>query len=191
MEIGYDDFACEWCAKGFVRRYQRGRRPLYCGRTCRQRAYEERRRGAWALGLPKPTMTRRLRTHPKHYQSGTGGRMGTVVHALRPDGAADFIGFRPTMCGTRVKPSPHPFYEHANRRRHCETCTRVATQFPPERDIDPVADVGTALSLIGTLRATRFAPEAILRAQVDEMLATFGAPAGAALGWRVQPTLVT
>jgi hypothetical protein len=181
MEISEDRFVCEWCAHPFARRYERGRRPLYCGHTCRQRAYEERRRGAWMVGLPKPTVTRRLRPLPKHYQSGVGGEKHRVVHAMRPDGAADYIGFRPTLCGARVKPSPFPFYEQATRRSHCETCTRVARDWPPERNIDPVGDVGTATSLIGMLRATRFAPEPILRAQVDELLAAFGAPAGADL----------
>jgi hypothetical protein len=180
MELDDNQYVCEWCARGFVRRYERGRRPLYCGRTCRQRAYEDRRRGAWMVGLPKPTVVRRLRPLPKHYQSGVGGYSTRVVHAMRPDGAADYIGFRPTLCGTRVKPSPFPFYEQANRAEHCETCTRVARHFPPERNIDPVGDVGTATSLISALRATRFAPEPVLRAQVDQLLGAFGAPAGAA-----------
>jgi hypothetical protein len=179
MERHDNDYVCEWCARPFVRRYERGRRPLYCGRVCRQRAYEERRRGARAVGLPKPTVVERLRPLPKHYQSGVGGDRRRVVHAMRPDGAADYIGFRPTLCGTRVKPSPFPFYEQADRSEHCETCTRVARRFPPERNIDPVGDVGTATALIGALRGTRFAPEPVLRAQVDELLAAFGAPAGA------------
>jgi hypothetical protein len=64
----------------------------------------------------------------------------------------------------------------------------VARHFPPERNIDPVGDVGTATSLISALRATRFAPEPVLRAQVDQLLAAFGAPAGAAL--RLPPRVV-
>lgn len=33
---------CKWCRKRF-RRQKRGRRPLYCCASCRQRAYERRR----------------------------------------------------------------------------------------------------------------------------------------------------
>src|SRR5262245_35483304 len=54
MQITHTRFACEWCGIEFGRRSLFGRRPLYCTQTCRQRAYEERRRGASYGGLPKP-----------------------------------------------------------------------------------------------------------------------------------------
>jgi hypothetical protein len=159
----------------------RGRRPLYCRRTCRQRAYEERRRGAFALGLPRPAVFERLHPDPKLYQAGKGGEYLHVAHALRPDGCADRIGFRPTLCGTRVSPTNRPFYPRAALgNQNCHTCVRVAEQFPLERRIDPLSDIGTATALIGMLRATRSAPEPQLREQVDELLSLFGAPAGAA-----------
>jgi hypothetical protein len=150
--------------------------------VCRQRAYEERRRGAFALGLPAPTMFERLHPDPKLYQAGTGGEYLHISHALRPDGCADNIGFRPSMCGARVHPTPRPFYPHrpANGRQTCHTCARVAEQFPLQRRIDPLSDIGTATALIGTLRATRHSPEAALREQIDQLLSLFGAPAGAA-----------
>ena len=179
MQLSDHQFVCEWCGHGFARRHERGRRPLYCDHTCRQRAYEHRRRGASVVGLPKASTVEPLRPDPKHYQSGVGGEYLNVAHGLRPDGCADYIGFRPTLCGTRVKPSPWPFYEQSDDRRHCETCTKIARRFPPERKIDPLADVGTAIGLIGMLRAVRGASEEVLRKQVDEMLAAFGAPAGA------------
>ena len=143
-------------------------------------AYEARRRGACVLGLPKPTLVERLHTEPRRYQAGKGGAYLQISHALRPDGAADRIGFRPTLCGARVKPTLRPFYVNVPPSYHnCETCDWVAERFPPERNIDPAADVGTATSLIGTLWAARHAPEPELRSQVDQLLALLGAPAGA------------
>jgi hypothetical protein len=111
-----------------------------------------------------------------------GGEYQHVAHALRPDGCADSIGFRPSLCGARVNPSPRPFFPGVKMsgRRNCVTCTRVATQFPLERRIDPLHDIGTATAFIGMLRATRGAAESVLREQVDQMLSAFGAPAGAA-----------
>lgn len=180
MQLNDSEFACEWCGNQFVRRYPRGRCPLYCARTCRQRAFEHRRRGACVIGLPKPTMVQRLHDKPKRYQAGMGGKYLHISHALRPDGTADRIGFRPSMCGAYVKPTPRPFFVNASPSyNNCATCEWIAERFPPERNIDPVADVGTATSLIGTLRAARHAPEAELRAQVDQLLACFAAPAGA------------
>jgi hypothetical protein len=182
MQLTEYEFVCEWCGLTFVRGHERGRRPLYCNHVCRQRAYEERRRGAFALGLPKATVVERLRPDPKHYQAGMGGQYLNVAHAMRPDGCADRVGFRPTLCGTRVNPINRAFYAHAalSGNTNCDTCTRVATQFPLERRIDPLSDIGTATALIGMLRAARYAPEPALRGQVDQLLSVFGAPAGAA-----------
>jgi hypothetical protein len=182
MQLSEFKFRCEWCGVDFSRRHPRGRRPLYCKRTCRQRAYEERRRGAFALGLPKATMFERLHPDPKLYQAGMGGEYQHIAHALRPDGYADTIGFRPSLCGARVNPSNRPFYPDASLsgRRNCVTCARVANRFPLERRIDPLSDIGTATAMIGMLRATRGSPEAVLREQVDQLLSVFGSPAGAA-----------
>jgi hypothetical protein len=182
MQLSELEFICEWCGRPFARRHLRGRCPLYCTRTCRQRAYEERRRGAIALGLPKAIVMERLHPTPKHYQAGMGGQYMDVAHAVRPDGCADKIGFRPTLCGTSVNPVNRPFYAHVTGRgkKNCGTCARVAQRFPLEHRIDPVSDIGTATALIGMLRATRHAPEPVLREHVDQMLSCFGAPAGAA-----------
>jgi hypothetical protein len=46
MENTDGTFTCHWCANPFVRRYLTGRKPHYRTATCRQRAYEHRRRGA-------------------------------------------------------------------------------------------------------------------------------------------------
>jgi hypothetical protein len=183
MQVTELDFICEWCGRGFIRPHLRGRRPLYCARACRQRAFEERRRGAFVVGLPHPTLLERLHPEPKNYQAGMGGEYMHVAHALRPDGCADRIGWRPSLCGVRVSPANRPFYAHAamSGNTNCITCTRVAERFPLERRIDPLSDIGTATALIGTLRATRRAPDAVLRHQVDQLLGMWGAPAGAAL----------
>ena len=148
MQVTEFEFICEWCGRDFARRHPRGRRPLYCARVCRQRAYEERRRGAFVLGLPAPTMFERLHPDPKLYQAGMGGEYLHISHALRPDGCADNIGFRPSLCGARVNPTPRPFYSHRpiSGRKTCGTCARVAEQFPLQRRIDPLSDIGTATS---------------------------------------------
>jgi hypothetical protein len=173
MQLSEFDFVCEWCGKPFIRPHMRGRRPLYCTRTCRQRAYEDRRRGACRLGLPKPTVPQWLHPEPTRYQAGIGGPYLNVTHAMRPDGPADCTGFRPTLCGAVVKPSPRSFYEN-DTRRNCETCTRVAQRFKLPRRIEPISDIGTATSLFGRLRAARFAPDDELRREVDQVVATFG-----------------
>ena len=182
MQVTELEFICEWCGRTFVRRSLRGRRPLYCNHVCRQRAYEERRRGAFVLGMPKATIVERLNPDPKHYQAGIGGEYQNVAHAMRPDGYADNTGFRPTLCGARVNPINRAFYAHAamSGNKNCATCARVAKRFPLQRRIDPVSDIGTATAMIGMLRATRHAPEPALREQVDQVLSCFGAPAGAA-----------
>jgi hypothetical protein len=187
MQLSEVEFACEWCGNHFVRRHQRGRHPLYCTRSCRQRAYEERRRGAYTLGLPKATMVDWLHPTPKHYQAGMGGQYLTIAHALRPDGAADRIGWRPALCGARVRPANRPFYVQGplSGNRNCETCTSVAHRFPPQHRIEPLSDIGTVLAMIARLRAARPAPEPTVRALVDQLLACFGAPAGASLERRV------
>ena len=183
MQLTEFDFACEWCSHVFVRRHNRGRRPLYCSRVCRQRAYEARRRGAFALGLPRPTVVERLHQRPARYQAGTGGLYDTVAHALRPDGAADRIGHRPALCGARVNPCIVDFYpgQPWSGNRNCITCTDIALRHPADRTIRPLSDIGTAIALIAMLRAARHAPEQQLREQVDLMLAMFGAPGGASL----------
>jgi hypothetical protein len=190
MQLDEWKFGCNWCGKRFVRPHERGRRPLYCTRTCRQRAYEERRRGAFVVGLPKPILIERLRPVAAHYQAGIGGPYLNVAHALRPDGAPDYIGFRPTLCGAYVKPSIRPFYEDhpLSGRPNCATCASVARRHPAARLIDPPVDIGTATALIGGLRAARRAPAPVLRAQVDEILAHLGTPGGAALRpWAAPP----
>jgi hypothetical protein len=125
------------------------------------------------VGLPKPTVGKWVHPTPARYQSGVGGPYMNIRHALRPDGAADRGGFRPTLCGTSVKPSAVPFYEQ-DSRHNCVTCTRVAERFKLTRRIEPLSDIGTTTALLSSLRGARHAPDDELRRQVDQAVASFG-----------------
>jgi hypothetical protein len=120
-----------------------------------------------------------------HYQAGVGGPYLNITHAMRPDGAADPIGERATLCGATVRPSPRPFYAHDTRPHMCRTCGWIAGRFPPERPIEPLADIGTATALFGMLRGARHAPEDELREQVDQVLASFPMRSASERDWRV------
>lgn len=168
-------YLCEWCGKQFPRRVRWGRRPQYCGRVCRQRAYEERRRGAFRLGLPVPTAFA-LPRHPPRYERGAALYPSRKQHALRPDGAADAVGRRPTMCGARVRPAPSPF--HPIDPRNCISCTRIVRRFPPWRFFNGGRDAGTLGALVAILRDAANANDDELRAAVGQLLAHSGAPAG-------------
>ena len=182
MQITDTRFACEWCGREFGRRSLVGRRPLYCKQTCRQRAYEERRRGALYLGLPKPTIADPRNPGRPEYQAGRGGTMKTPLnHALRPDGGGDRYGARPTLCGATATPLPYNFFPTAapHGNTNCAVCAAIATKFPPTHRIAPLSDVGTVTSLVKPLRSALRTSDAALRQQVTNLLCYFGAPAGA------------
>ncbi len=168
-------FLCEWCGALFPRRVRWGRRPQYCAQSCRQRAYEERRRGAFRLGLPTPTPFAPSGQTPR-YERGAALYPNRKQHALRPDGAADRAGKRPAMCGARVRPTPAPF--HPIDQRNCLTCARIAQRFPPWRFFNSGRDAGTLGALVAALRDAANASEDELRAVVGQVLAHSGAPAG-------------
>jgi hypothetical protein len=183
MQLTDDLFSCEWCGAEFFRRCHLGRRPLYCRRTCRQRAYESRRRGAWFLGLPKPTVADPRSPGRPEYQAGRGGTIHLpLVHALRPDGGADGTGARPSLCGALVQPLLYNFFppRAPSGSHNCITCAAVATHFPPTHRVRPLSDVGTVTALIAPLRTARLASEDCLRREVDTLLTYFGAPGGSA-----------
>ena len=131
------------------------------------------------------------RRAPEQEAASVPSRDGRPLRNDRPRIAArrrsDRIGYRPTLCGSRVSPSIVEF--HAGQpwsgNRNCATCTNVALRYPADRTIRPLSDIGTAIALIAMLRAARHAPEPQLRECVDLMLATFGAPGGASLLPRV------
>lgn len=153
MEIAYRRFACERCGHEFQPKAL-GRRPLYCGRTCRQRAYEARRRAAVHHRILTPSLTPILTlirptaisprrpplSPPPRYE---GGRRRQLLHALRPDGPANVSGERPTLCGTYSLPHPGRRYfgDPQSHIKACQTCTDVAQRFPLTQAIDPPADL--------------------------------------------------
>lgn len=158
MQISKDEFACDRCARHFTPKV-RGRRPLYCGQTCRQRSYEARRRAALQCDLPAaelamtaaaPPVTRRLGPRPRC----EAGRHRTVVHALRPDGVADPAGRRSTLCGTITRPDPlgRYFGDPVLKRPFCATCSWIDERFPLQRFIDPPADLSRVKHLLAGAR---------------------------------------
>ncbi|MFN0028707.1 MAG: hypothetical protein ACKV2O_16225 [Acidimicrobiales bacterium] len=147
MELAYRVFGCERCGREFEPKAL-GRRPLYCSRTCRQRAYEARRRAAVHHRLLTPTLTPVLPSGvpsrrppvPPRYE---GGRNRKILHALRPDGPANHNGERPTLCGTYCLPHPGRRYfgDPQSHQRPCRTCDEVTGRFPLTHPIDPSADL--------------------------------------------------
>lgn len=161
MPAANRQLTCHRCATTFERK-PFGRRPLYCGRTCRQRAYEARRRGAEHLRLPAPELAFPPTPHhhgrpadihpsPHHYEPGHGR---TAVHALRPDGPADGHGRRPTICGTTAVPLRirRHFGVGPYLKRTCRTCTAVAERFPLAQPVDPAAELSRLKHLLRNAR---------------------------------------
>jgi hypothetical protein len=162
MQLTRDRFICEHCADAFTPK-ARGRRPLYCSRTCRQRAYEARRRAAYHLRRPAeqlafpPARTERRRPAGRDRPRHEAGCHREIVHALRPDGPANHHGHRPTLCGalTRPFPSLRRFGDRTFPHwRPCRTCSAIVDRYPLERPIEPSADLSRITYL---LRASRHA----------------------------------
>ncbi|MFN0088790.1 MAG: hypothetical protein ACKVWR_00750 [Acidimicrobiales bacterium] len=168
MEIARNTFACRWCATVFARRSRCGRKPHYCGRSCRQRAYEHRRRGRREAGLPRLTVAAPIPAAPHRRAYESGSNFG-LRHALRPDGIADRRRQRPTLCGALARPIPPPFAPFHSGA--CRTCRRVAERYPPARELQVSNDLALVSALLGRLRRERTGPrprpsEALL----DELL---------------------
>lgn len=177
MRLANDVFGCEHCGREFERRFRRGRHPHYCSRTCRQRAYEARRRGAYVLGLPQAPLPRPSvsRTYRPAYETGL---RYPLRHALRPDGAPDARNLRPTLCGTRAATSPAPFepwFGRAHIGRPCRICVRLARRFPVATPPSAAADLARARHLVGRLRGaiSSRASDAEVREAATAMLAQF------------------
>ncbi len=172
MEIDRNVFTCNWCGTTFPRRHWTGRKPHYCSVTCRQRAYEERRRGAYRENLPARWVAPDHRSSPRRYEVGYTRHR---AHALRPFGPIDDLGRRTTLCGAsartnrlRFASSPPP------RPLTCKTCSAIEQRFPPDRHVDPPIDIAVAGGLVQSLRwAHRHAPADELRHVVGDLLTYF------------------
>lgn len=175
MELQRNVFSCERCRSAFPRRCRSGRKPLYCSVSCRQRAYEARRRGALQIGLPAPPP--RWPKSPKSpgYVGGHGPRR-KIHHALRPSGVPN--GRRlATLCGTWAFDSGYRFGLPQRRAKTCQTCSRIAQLGPVPRWIDSHLE----LPAVSALAARLIAP---LTAKDDLALRTAAADLTAVL---VQP----
>lgn len=172
MEIRHNHFACNWCGTTFDRRVICGRKPHYCGPTCRQRAYEARRRAAHQHALPARVDSPRRSPPPIRYE---GGVTRWHSHALRRTGPVDLSGRRTTLCGASARTSRIPFFDqHDKLWPACRTCCRLADQFPPDRQIDPPVELAHVGNLVESLRwAQAHAPDHVLRAEVGTLLARF------------------
>jgi hypothetical protein len=148
MELSPNRFACQWCAHHFVRPHPTGRKPVYCARACRQRAYEARRRAALVTGYPQPPPMHRSAA-PAAYE---GGRNGRLLHALRPDGFPARNGYRPGLCGAWAHPVRPSFTYNPLNGPTCRTCSHIADRHPPSRAVDPARDVAVLTTLAGRLR---------------------------------------
>ncbi|MEZ5261408.1 MAG: hypothetical protein R2755_06435 [Acidimicrobiales bacterium] len=159
MHLSGSMFACERCGEAFPRRHHVGRRPLYCSRTCRQRAYEARRRGAEHHRLPTaelafmlPAAGRRDQHPGPHcYEPGRGAKR---IHALRPDGPPDRNDRRPTLCGTTALAlrRRQPFGRGTAEGRTCRTCSALSRRCPLALPADPATELARVRHLLATAR---------------------------------------
>jgi hypothetical protein len=149
MEHPLGHFHCLWCACSFPRRYLVGRKPHYCSPTCRQRAYESRRRGARYAGHPRAVVVPPRHPRPARYEAG---RNGGTRHALRPASLPDAWRRRQTLCGAWASYERTPWEDRSGRPGHqCRTCERLASLHPPPRPVEPAIDVAALTLLVGRL----------------------------------------
>lgn len=161
VELQRNIFSCERCRATFPRRVNNGRKPLYCTTTCRQRAYEARRRGALQIGLPGPPPRWPSSSLPAGYQGGFGPRR-KIHHALRPTGVPN--GRRlATLCGTWAFDSGYRFGLATPISQTCRTCSQVARHSPIPRWIHSHLE----LPAVSALAARLIAP---LKANDDHAL---------------------
>ena len=150
MELSHANFRCDWCAIVFPRRHLIGRKPLYCRSTCRQRAYEARRRAALQHSFPalppKPIASKLPKPVPRH----DIGLSATTIHSLRGAGSPDADGRRPTRCGTYARPQVGHFGEYSNpfKRKLCKACVSLETRYPPVARADPLRDAAHFADLL-------------------------------------------
>ncbi|MDH4146469.1 MAG: hypothetical protein OEY23_15010, partial [Acidimicrobiia bacterium] len=132
-------FTCLWCSEQFKRRRPIGRKPHYCSASCRQRAYEARRRQLHRAGFPQPapptsTGFPGADLHPRHVPGYGMARRGRIAHAQRPESFPDGRGFLATLCGAWASPTTRTWAQFlatpSEMARPCKTCSRIAAAFP-------------------------------------------------------------
>jgi hypothetical protein len=75
-----DLIQCGRCAIVFPRRHRNGRRPIYCSHTCRQRAFEARRRAV--LGRDCRTCAHIAQRHPLAQPLEPSADLAELKHLL-------------------------------------------------------------------------------------------------------------
>jgi hypothetical protein len=169
----YDDrIPCARCGNVFPRPHDRGRRPIYCTRTCRQRAYEARRRAAYRHHLRLPALPRRARGDAWFHEAG---RRGGIRHALRPDQPRRHDRARQTVCGTHVwAMSRHRFgMPDPKIGRDCKVCTRIVQAYPLCRPLDPAPDLAELKHILLAHRAGFLTDDPlVLREAFDHLYTT-------------------
>jgi hypothetical protein len=143
--VGPKHRACLWCADAIVIERRPGRPRIYCGRSCRQRAYE-RRSGHGVI----PPIERRIEAReptnsvdPRRQRRGyERGRLSFVhgrSHALRFAGRSDLDGRRSTLCGAMASPVNGQFVGGADNS--CQVCATVERIRPSHRAPQPSQDL--------------------------------------------------
>ena len=139
---------CAWCAAEIAVVRRPGRPRLYCGHTCRQRAYEHRHGFVHARTvLPLPGQQ-----EPGERWEGSGYELGVVAatngaqHALRtsvrPEGPR-----RQTVCGLLARPVPGRHF-NGLRGHACRTCSSLVERHPLQIGVSPSNELSRLRSVI-------------------------------------------
>ena len=175
MEISRNLFVCTWCARRFPRRCPTGRKPHYCSASCRQRAFECRRRGRIIMAHPRPDNSRV--SYSRVSFEGARGAHWRIYHALRTEGFPDARGRRQTLCGTWAKAAKPRFDDPVVRLARCRTCQWIAASFPaPTRRFDPPSECSSLRALTTLLRGPLLLGDQAELAQAAAQLLTFVGP---------------
>jgi hypothetical protein len=132
------------------------------------------------LGLPRAPLPRPALTRTRRVSYETG-KNGMTRHALRPDGAADEFGLRPTLCGTRGWVTTigfEPWLLVPAGQKACLTCWQIAERFPAAAPLDVSNDLARARHVLRRLRAcvaTDPEPHAMRAAVADALASADGA----------------
>lgn len=175
MEISRNLFACTWCSTQFPRRCPTGRKPHYCSATCRQRAFECRRRGRVIMAHPKPDPA--LTKYERVAFEAAKGLRWRVCHALRTEGFPDSLRRRQTLCGTWARTNGISFDDPVIRLPRCRTCAAIAEQFPaPTRRFNASSESSSLRALTGLLRGPLLLHDQLALTEAATQLLRFVGP---------------